>query len=96
MKKTMTTKLTQKPYRWAALRTLLIAVLLIVAGAATAGEPKTTAVVPPETKFHGKTYGEWSAQWREWFMEFPVQDKHGNPLPHPSLDDPNFDVRDHQ
>jgi len=29
-------------------------------------------------------------------MEFPVQDKQGNPLPHPSFDDPNFDVRDRQ
>lgn len=55
-----------------------------------------TEIVPPDVKYHGRTYGEWAAKWFEWGMEFPVQDKQGNPLPHPSFDDPNFDVRDRQ
>jgi hypothetical protein len=97
-RKTMTTsvKLTKKSYRWATLPTLLIAVLLIAAGSALAGKSKILTIVPPDATFHGKTYGELNAQWFEWYMELPVQDKHGNPLPHPGIDDPNFDVRDGQ
>jgi hypothetical protein len=53
-------------------------------------------IVPPDAGYHGRTYGQWSARWFEWIMEFPVQDKDGDPLPHPNFDDPNFDVSDRQ
>jgi hypothetical protein len=76
--------------------TLLIAVLLIAAGPALANKPKTPTIVPPDAQFECKTYGEWSAEWWKWVLEFPVQDKQGNQLPHPNFDDPNFDVRNRQ
>jgi len=77
---------------------VLIAAALLVSGVLTARAQQdgNAGVVPPNATFYGRTYGEWSAKWWEWFMEFPVQDKQGNPLPHPSFDDPNFNVRDRQ
>lgn len=88
----MTTQI--KPHFVRGLVTALLATTILSLGAASpvyAGD-----VVPPDAEYHGKTYEEWSAKWFEFVMEFPVEDKHGNPLPHPSIDDPNFDVRDRQ
>jgi hypothetical protein len=87
----MTTKIIRKTTP-----TLLLAVFLIAAGSALAGKSETPTVVPPDATFHGKTYGELNAQWFQWFMKLPVQDRKGNPLPHPGFNDPNFDVRDGQ
>ncbi len=49
------------------------------------GSPK---IAPPNSKPHGKTYGEWSARWWQWAMELSVD----GPVPHPFVDDPAFDV----
>ncbi len=82
---------------------LLITMALVLFGTApawaqhfTRKSPAKARIVRPEDRYKGTTYAEWSAEWWRWFMEFPVQDKQGNPLPHPSFDDPNFDVRDQQ
>ena len=33
-----------------------------------------------QPKIHGKTYGEWSAQWWQWVRSIPDPDGHSNPL----------------
>jgi hypothetical protein len=50
-------------------------------------------VVPPTEEFKGKSYAEWTAKWWQWFLEFPVDRPND---PHPSTDDPKFNVRDGQ
>jgi hypothetical protein len=42
-------------------------------------------VFKPNSKAHGRSYAEWSAEWWQWNMEHPV-------VGHPSIDDPAFDV----
>lgn len=49
---------------------------------------KPAEVVPPNQRYRGRTYAEWSAKWWEWFLEYPVDNARH---PHPYLD-PNFDV----
>jgi hypothetical protein len=65
--------------------TLLVALPRNVALADDASNPK---VLPPNSHPYGRTYGEWSAAWWKWNMELPVT----GPIPHPSVDDPAFDV----
>ncbi|HWN93715.1 MAG TPA: hypothetical protein VNT99_01670 [Methylomirabilota bacterium] len=54
---------------------------------------KPAEIVPPNEKYDGRSYAEWSAKWWEWFLEFPVNKPNE---PHPSVDSPKFDVRDGQ
>ena len=92
MKSTTNTQI--KPRFARGLVTALLATTILSLGAASpvyAGD-----IVAPDAEYNGKSYAEWSARWFEWVMEYPVQDKDGNPLPHPSFDDANVDVRDRQ
>ena len=82
---------------------LVVAMALLLSGAAPVWadtdehESRDQAdVVRPNESYRDKSYAEWSAEWWQWFMELPVQDAQGNPLPHPSFDDPRFSVRDGQ
>ncbi len=69
---------------------LLIAALLVLAGAALvradlAGNSlKTPRVRPPNSTPYDKTYAEWSAAWWKWGLELPVAD-------HPFSDSTNID-----
>jgi hypothetical protein len=63
--------------RLLALAALLIA-LLIPAGLAVASDPNP-GVAPPNSHPHGKSYGEWSAAWWQWFLKIPTSS-------HPGLD----------
>ena len=56
----------------------------------TVGKP--AQIVPPDRRYRGKTYGEWSAAWWTWAMELPVT----GPIPHPFVDDPAFDITEGQ
>src|SRR5262249_20394902 len=47
--------------------------------------PVLPGVFPPNSRFFGQTYGEWTADWWTWFMEHPLTG-------HPGLDDGLFDV----
>jgi len=44
-----------------------------------------TTVVPPDGKYHGKTYAEWSGEAVEWALELPLEG-------HPATDSPDFDI----
>ena len=82
---------------------LLIAAALVLFGTAPARAQRLESeflskskVVRPNDNYRGKSYAQWSAEWWQWDMELPVQDANGNPLPHPSVDDPRFDVTEGQ
>lgn len=47
--------------------------------------PAKSIVIPPAVEVFGKSYGEWSAAWWQWFLEHPVAG-------HPALEDPTFDI----
>jgi hypothetical protein len=63
-----------------------IAASTVWAGGGKAGSPE---VLPPQSHPYGQSYGEWSADWWQWFMEHPVSG-------HPAVDSPDFDVRSGQ
>ncbi|MBI4905110.1 MAG: hypothetical protein HY820_15860 [Acidobacteria bacterium] len=59
---------------------LIVALALLPACRNTAPESHgSTVVVPPGAKIHGKTYGEWSAEWWKFVRSVPSSD---NPLLH--------------
>ena len=60
----------------------------------TVSEP--AEVLSPDKRYAGLDYSQWSAKWWQWFLEYPVQDSAGNPLPHPGIDDPRFDASNRQ
>ena len=63
----------------------VIIAALLLANATLMSAAQTPGVLPPFSKPHGKTYGEWSAAWWKWAMDLPVQG-------HPFIDGPSFDV----
>jgi hypothetical protein len=69
--------------RWRPLPALLIAALLAGATPGVADE-KEVVIVPPGAKFHGKTYGEWSAAFWQYALAQPLEG-------HLFLDTPEYD-----
>ena len=62
---------------------LLTAALLSLSAVAFAG-PKGVRIVPPNAKFHGKTYPEWHAAFWQYALSRPLAG-------HPFLDTPEYD-----
>ena len=48
---------------------------------------KIPYVIPPNQRYQGKTYGQWSAKWWQWALSLPT-DEPGNPF----IDDPSFQM----
>ena len=71
---------------------LLVAAVLGLGSPAPVLADQAPKVLPRKSVPYGKTYGEWSAAWWKWVMELPVT----GPIPHPSVDDPAFDVTEGQ
>lgn len=73
---------------------LLIAAALMLSLATPAWADKEkqgnkAEVVRPDECYRGQSYAEWSADWWQWFMQHPIAG-------HPSVDDPDFNVRSGQ
>ena len=68
----------------ATLGMLIIALLVFATSAANAKPKNTVRIVPPNAKYHGKTYGEWHAAFWQWSLALPLEG-------HPFLDTPEFD-----
>jgi hypothetical protein len=62
---------------------LVLATLLFCSGAVLADEKEVT-IVPPGAIYHGKTYGEWSAEFWQYALAQPLEG-------HLFLDTPEFD-----
>jgi len=72
----------------ALLPAILVAVLVTLGAGSPAkasGNGGNSGVLPPHAHPYGKSYGEWSASWWQWFMEHPVAG-------HPGVDSLDFDV----
>ena len=63
---------------------MLLMVASLVGSTAWANAGKAVAV-PPNAKYQGQSYAEWSAAWWQWLFSLPVD---GNP----GTDSPDFDV----
>lgn len=50
---------------------LFVLAVLVPTQLALANNPNP-GVLPPSSSPHGKTYGEWSAVWWQWFLRFPA------------------------
>jgi hypothetical protein len=62
----------------------LLATAILTTGGVSTAQAKG-GVLPPHSHVYGKSYGEWSAKWWQWYMEHPVAG-------HPGVDSPDFDV----
>jgi len=78
------TKPTQLSPTWATLPAVLLAAILMAGGSALAGNLMTVRIVPPGSKFQGKTYGQWEASFWQWSLALPIEG-------HPFLDTPDYD-----
>ncbi|HVV70205.1 MAG TPA: hypothetical protein VHI52_01695, partial [Verrucomicrobiae bacterium] len=61
--------------------TVLLAVALVLgaspAARADKGHDNDPGILPPNSRLHGKTYGEWAVAWWQWVMSIPAD---RNPL----------------
>jgi len=64
--------------------TVVLTALLIIGTPALARSAETVKILPPDAKFHGKTYPQWAAAFWQWMLGLPLEG-------HPALDDPAFD-----
>ena len=55
---------------------LIVGIMVVAPLVAAAGNPNP-GVVPVNSNFHGKTYGDWSADWWKWVLSIPAD---RNPL----------------
>lgn len=55
--------------------------LLTCAASLTAGRNPNSAVIPPGSSPHGRTYGQWAAAWWTWALQFPLDQ---NPITDPT------------
>lgn len=58
---------------------LLLSLALLVMPATVAAQPTPTPgsgprILPPDARHYGKTYGEWSAVWWQWFVAQPPEE----------------------
>jgi hypothetical protein len=63
---------------------LLVTAVVSLGMTAAVADEKQVTIVPPGEKFHGKTYGEWSAAFWQYALAQPVEG-------HLFLDTPEFD-----
>ena len=77
------TKLLDQLIRRSLLATLLITLTMARTRAQSANVDAVT-IVPADAKFHGRTYGEWSAEFWQYALALPVEG-------HPFLDTPEYD-----
>jgi hypothetical protein len=49
---------------------IILGIMVLAPMVAAAGNPNP-GVVPVNSNFHGKTYGEWSAEWWKWSLSIP-------------------------
>lgn len=67
----------KKHYRRSVLAALaLVLTLLISTSTPQAQSGGNPAVIPPNARPYGLTYGQWSARWEQWLLSLPVA---GNP-----------------
>lgn len=63
---------------WRSIAAGLVVVLGLMVSATTpfiqAHTNPNPGVVPPNSKVHGKSYGDWSANWWQWALSFPFAD----------------------
>ena len=62
----------------------LLGALLIAGTQCLADRASAVEIIPPNAKYHGKTYSEWHAAFWQWSLALPVEG-------HPFLDTPEFD-----
>jgi hypothetical protein len=78
-----------KPFLTRGLLPALLVTTMLTFGASplarAGGSSGTPGVLPPHSHAYGKSYGEWSAKWWQWFMEHPIAG-------HPGVDSQDFDV----
>src|SRR5215203_2973784 len=79
---------TTHPFPIRVLLSLLFTAALL-AGSAGFGGSAQAQVVPPQAKYQGASYAEWSAAYWQWLFSLPVDG-------HPGTDSPDFDVTDGQ
>jgi len=63
---------------------MLLASALFVGAIAGVADEKQVTIIPPGAKYHGKTYGEWSAAFWQYALAQPLEG-------HLFLDTPEFD-----
>ena len=66
-------------------RRVFASLCVIVSLVTVSSQQSAAGVIPVNAKVQGKTYGEWSALWWQWAMEYPLEG-------HPSFPDSGFDV----
>ena len=49
---------------------IILGIMVLAPMVAAAGNPNP-GVVPVNSNFHGKTYGDWSADWWKWALSIP-------------------------
>ena len=74
---------------WALLSMLLVGTLLSVSGALSPKTGPRVTIVPPNAKFNGRTYSQWTAAFWQWMLALPLQG-------HPATDDPSYVFGAHQ
>jgi hypothetical protein len=63
---------------------LLLAAIVSLGATAAVADEKQVTIVPPDAKYHGKTYAEWSAAFWQYALAQPLEG-------HLFLDTPEFD-----
>ncbi len=60
-------------FRSKILPAVIIAGIMVAAGLTTRGDEKSVTIIPPDAKYRGKTYPEWSAAFWQWSLALPVE-----------------------
>src|SRR5438105_99281 len=65
---------------------LAVALLALAAASPAPAASGNPGIMPPQSHPYGKTYGDWSAAWWIWAMQWPPV------AGHPFIDDPAFNI----
>jgi hypothetical protein len=65
------------------LSSVVIAAVMVGATIESRANDKAVVIVPPDAKYHGKTYGEWSAAFWQYALALPVE---GHPFLNEEVD----------